>query len=339
LEDVPSVRLRTALAFARAGEGEGVAVLIDVLALVAPEECDQAEDALYQLAGDTAPVVPEGASGDDNKKRREAWSAWWKLNANRVDLSRIKEHGLLGYTLICEMKSNRVYEIDRDGNKRWVIENVPEPIDAVILPGNRVLIAEHAAHRVTERDFQGKILWQKDVHTPFKVQRLPNGHTFIASQNGSSVELDRDRKEIYAIPTVVHGGLPPGVVAACRSRQGNIVRLTGQNKQLCQVLDTTGKEIRSFPLKYATEFLGCLDETPDGRVLIAANTAGKVMEYDRKGKLLREWNVPSVGTVTGLPNGHILASCQSPDRVVEMDRAGNVVWEQKISQVRRARRR
>jgi HEAT repeat protein len=336
--DVPSVRMRTALALARAGEREGVAVLIDVLSLISPEECHQAEDALYQLAGDTAPVVPEGSSGDDNKKRREAWSAWWKVNANRVDLVRIKEHGMLGYTLICEMTSNRLYEIDRDGNRRWAIENVPGPIDAVVLPSNRVLIAEHNAHRVTERDFQGKILWQKEVDTPFKVQRLPNGHTFIASQNGPSVELNRDRREIYAISTVP-GGIPPGVLAACRSRQGNIVRVTSQNKQLCEVVDTTGKQLRSFPLKYPIEFLGCLDEMPDGRVLIAANTVGKVMEYDSKGKLVREWNVPSVATATGLPNGHILAATESPARVVEMDRSGNVVWEQKNCQARRARRR
>jgi HEAT repeat protein len=226
LEDVPSVRLRTALALARAGEREGVTVLIDVLALLSAEEYNRAEDALYQLAGDTAPTVPDGASGDDKKKRREVWAAWWKLNASRVDLGRMSDHSLLGYTLICDTGANRVYEIDRQGKKRWAIDNVQNPIDAVILPGNRVLIAEYGAGRVTERDFQGRIVWQRGAPGPVKVQRLPNGHTFIASQKWPIVEVDRDGKEVYTIPN-------GGFLAACRSRQGNIVCVNNQN---CQIL-------------------------------------------------------------------------------------------------------
>jgi hypothetical protein len=93
-------------------------------------------------------------------------------------------------------------------------------------------------------------------------------------------------------------------------------------------------------LKYQTNSLGCLDVMSDGRILIASNNVGKVMEYDSKGKLLREWDVPAVTTVTGMPNGHIIASSQAPRRVVELDRAGKVVWEQLISNnAYRARRR
>jgi hypothetical protein len=112
--------------------------------------------------------------------------------------------------------------------------------------------------------------------------------------------------------------------------------VTGQN---CQILDTTGKQIRSFPLKYQTGSVGCLDVMSDGRVLIAAYQPGKVMEYDNKGKLSREWEVPAVVSVTGLPNGHILACSHSPNRVIELDRAGKVVWERTTNQIHRARRR
>jgi hypothetical protein len=78
----------------------------------------------------------------------------------------------------------------------------------------------------------------------------------------------------------------------------------------------------------------------DGRILFASNNMGKVMEYDGRGKLLHEWDVANVATVTGLPNGHILASCHtSPNRIVEVDRAGKIVWEQQVNNAYRARRR
>ncbi|MGH7225586.1 MAG: hypothetical protein ACRELF_20405, partial [Gemmataceae bacterium] len=312
---------------------EGVAVLIDLLPLLSAEVCGQAEDALYQLAGDTAPSVPAGAAADDNKKRRDAWAAWWKVNANRVDPARMSAHSWLGYTLICDNRANRVYEIDRHGKQRWSINNVSSPLDAVVLPGNRVLVAERGRGHVTERDFQGKIVWQKQAAGAVNVQRLPNGHTFIASFAGAIAEVDRNGKEIYTIPKV-----PGNVLAAYRSRRGEIVCVTNDNQ--CRFLDTTGKQLRIFPVKYPLGSMGCLDVRRDGRVLIAAFRAGKVMEYDSQGKLLHEWDVPQVLTATGLPNGHILASRQNRNRVViELDRAGKVVREQTINQAYRARRR
>ena len=85
------------------------------------------------------------------------------------------------------------------GNKRWVIDNVPGPIDAVVLPANRVLIAEHNANRVTERDCKtGEIIKDSEwsIQLPCACRRLPNGNTFIAGRNGM-VEYDRNRKEVF----------------------------------------------------------------------------------------------------------------------------------------------
>jgi HEAT repeat protein len=115
-EDTPSVRLRVALALARAGERQGIAAAVELLPLLSAEECEQAEDVLYQLAGDTAPALPEGAA-DDRKKRRDAWAAWWKTNATRVDPHRLSERRWLGYTLISDDK--RLLEVDRRGKIPW----------------------------------------------------------------------------------------------------------------------------------------------------------------------------------------------------------------------------
>ncbi|HTU90121.1 MAG TPA: hypothetical protein VMF69_08610, partial [Gemmataceae bacterium] len=329
-EDEPSVRLRLALAIARAGEREGVSVLIDLLPLLAAEEYDQAEEGLYQLAGDTAPEMPKGAESDDKKKCRDAWAAWWKVNAGRVDLGRLTVYRFLGYTLICQ--DNRVLEVDRQGKTRWSIDNLAFPTDAWVLPGKRVLITEWNISRVTERDWKGNVLWKKEglPNNTVYAQRLPNGNTFIAIRDGTMLEVDRTGKEIYKINKI------PGTMYAYRSRQGSIVCLT---QKQCLVLDTTGKQLHHFAIKYPVVPRGGLDLLPDGLILIASEQAGKVMEYDSQGKLLREWDVPQVTTATGLPNGHVLASSPNGNRVVELDRAGRVVWERTFGQVYRARRR
>jgi HEAT repeat protein/outer membrane protein assembly factor BamB len=329
-EDVPSVRLRLALALTDVGEREGIAVLIELLPLLSEELFVQGEDALYQLAGESAPKMPEGADSADKKKHREAWAAWWKFNAKRVELGRVTVRPTLGYTLICD--ENSVQELDRHGKTLWKIDNAGSPIDTWMLPGNRVLIAEWGTNRVTERDRKGTVLWEKTgLNAPANAQRLPNGNTFIALKDGAMMEVDRAGKEIYRIANI------PNVTAGYRSRQGAIICVS--NNQ-CLFLTTAGKQLKSFPLKYPGTHVGCLDVLPDGRILIASNSAGKVMEYNRQGKLLCEWDVPNVTTPTGLPNGHILVSSQGGNRVAELDRKGKVIWERtNIPSPYRARRR
>ena len=73
----------------------------------------------------------------------------------------------------------------------WQINNLLFPLDAQLLGEDRVLVAEYHGNRVTERDLKGAIIWSKQMNSnPHNVQRLPNGHTLIAT-NISVVEVDR----------------------------------------------------------------------------------------------------------------------------------------------------
>jgi HEAT repeat protein len=334
-DKAPGVRLHVALGLARAGEREAVLVLINLLAVLPVEETWQIEDVLFVLAGDAPPQVSAGDKPDERKKRRDVWAAWWKANADRVNLAWLNDPPLLGYTLVCDTSGrNRVFEIDRKGKQRWAIENVVDPVDVVVLRGQRVLIAEWGADRITERNLQGKVLWEKKVRQPCNVQRLANGNTWIALEGGAILEVDRAGKEVMTIPSV-----PGGVRAARRSRRGDIFCLT-QNEQ-CLLLDATGKQLASFATTgHGKNSQGCIDLLANGHVLITCSTIGKVMEFDRQGKKRFEWDVPGVLTASALPNGHILAACQRMHRVCEMDRAGKIVWEYKnAGNPHRARRR
>ena len=321
-----SVRLKAALALARAREKEAVPVLIGLLTALSAEEVGQAEDALYQLAGDSAPKETAGEEAAQRKKYQAAWSDWWKANGQRVDLTRLTDRTWYGYTLICD--ANRVYELDRHGKERWTLD-VPQPIDAVVVARDRVLVAEWNGNRVTERDLKNNIVWQKRVGSnPTNVQRLPNGNTFIATTNAGLVEVDRTGKEVYAI-----NKLPTNVVAAYRSPRGPVVCLLGNGQ--CVLMDTTGKELRSFACPGGGA--GCIDVLPNGGLLVVRQN--KVAEYDSEGKKLRELDAVNPTTPSGLPNGHVLVSSQGGSRVVELDRAGKVVWEHNGQACYRARPR
>lgn len=333
-EDVPLLRLQLALALARAGEREGIAVLINLLPLLSADECTRVEEALHLLAGDTAPEMPVLEKSEDKHKRRDAWAAWWKINAGRVDLSRLHGKPSLGYTLICDTGLNRVFEIDRNGKTLWIIRELQTPVDAVVLPGNRVLIAEYNVNRVTERDFKGKILWQKQVRQPVCVQRLANGHTFIASdQGGGFREVDRTGNDIYTIQNT-----PKGVRAAYRLLNGPIIYLTGSGE--CVLVDTTGKRLKSFHTNHAPTDVGIIDLSPNGRILVSQQRNNKVVEYDVEGKKIHEVDAPQVATATALPNGHFLVASYQSKRIYELDRSGKIVWEYKnAGHAYRARRR
>ncbi|MHB1425391.1 MAG: HEAT repeat domain-containing protein [Gemmataceae bacterium] len=331
-DDSSLVRMRVALALALARDKDGVPVLIDLLTVLPGEHVGQVEAVLYQLAGDTAPEVSLGAEPAEKKKCRDAWVAWWKVNAGRVDLARLTANPMLGFTVICDMQMGRVYEVDRAGKERWSITGLSWPNDAVVLPNNHVLISEYQANRVTERDFKGNIVWQKGLgDNPINVQRLRNGNTFIATDS-YVVEVDREGKELY---TLRNGQM---FNAAYRlPNNGAIVCL--QNDQ-CVLMDTTGKVVSSFQSNYGRMQMAGLDVLSNGHILVTQMRRGKVVEFDSSGKALAEVNAPGARSATGLPNGHILVTSQANQRVFEVDRAGKVVWEVKASgPVVRARRR
>lgn len=333
--DAPVIRLRIALALARAGSREGVATLIDLLAVLPDDEAGLAEEALCQLAGDTAPDLMPGTEKTARNKYRAAWAAWWKVNADRVDLARLSTPLSLGYTLICDTGNNRVYEIDRHGKERWAIENVQYPFDACMLPGNRVLIAEYRGGRVTERDLKGNIVWENQGGgRPVSVQRLRNGNTLIGTLNGGVHEVDRAGKEVATFNDV-----PGDVTAAYRTRKGVTVCLSRLGQ--CVLFDAAGKQIKNFSVEAGKGGnLGGLDVRPDGHLFIVqGRRGGKVTEYDGEGKKLREFDAPNATTATALTNGHILVASQGGQRVYELNRAGKIVWEYKGGSPYRARRR
>src|SRR5439155_1536407 len=86
---------------------------------------------------DPAPDAALGESETSRRAARDAWAAWWKKNADKVDLAKLADVPReRGFTLVVQMdlpakgKGGRVVEYDRDGKVRWQIEGLQTPRDA-----------------------------------------------------------------------------------------------------------------------------------------------------------------------------------------------------------------
>jgi hypothetical protein len=331
----PALRLRVALALLEARRGEALPALIDLVRDLPARDAWQAEDALRRVAGEQAPrlAVDRDTPG---AKARDAWRAWWERHGKGLDLARLdlKPH-VLGYTLLCQMDprgtNGRVMELGPDKEVKWEIGGLRYPVDAQVIRPDRVLIAEYLNRRVSERDFKGNVVWEKQVDLPIACERLPNGHTFVATRRGLVV-FDRDGKEVF---TYHHS--TTSISAARRLPDGRMLLVSGGQ---CVLLDRGGKAVKSFHVGVVYPLGGNIDILPGGRVLVPEYSQNRVAEYDLSGKLLWQANVSFPTSAVRLANGHTLAVSMREKRVVEVDRDGKEVWSHTAEgQLWRARKR
>jgi hypothetical protein len=324
------VRLRSAQGMLALKYKEAVPVLLALLEAEPAAVAVQAEELLRQLAGETAPTQSVADSGDARKKAQEAWATWWRDQGDRIDLARpLAGRAYLGLTLVAELSSgrrlgnHRLWEFDASDRVRWETSEPVNPIDARILPNNRILVAEYGANRVTERDRSTwQVIWEKKTtNLVVSCQRLASGNTFIATYNSGIMEVTPEGREVYNFNPAPNGN---GIVNALKLRSGTIACITAQG-QLLEV-DSTGRQLRSTMLENAGGWNG-LEELPDGRLLVALQLTGKVVELDSQRKQV--WECPAPGAVHAvrLPNGHTLVAGGNTQKLFEVDRGGKIVWE------------
>jgi HEAT repeat protein len=323
-----SVRLRVALALARQRERAAIPVLLDLISQVTlPEDDRLLDDYLGRLSeGLTRPTVPEGSGEDARKKRHAEWVKWWKENDARVALPRFDEDPNLevlrnsGLTLVILNGNGTVIAYDADFRIRWQLTKLSSPFDAQVLPGDRVLVAEHDMRRVTERNLQGDILWEKKLPgTPMQVERLSSGNTFIVCRD-RILEVTRTGREVFSIPRPTSD-----VYTARKLRDGSIACLSSQGRYFR--MDTRGRELSGFRLTNGLGHLGN-ELLPGGGALIPIAWQNKITEYDREGKVVKEVSFAQPASVQRLNNGGLLiVNQQWPPRLMEVDRAGQVIHE------------
>jgi hypothetical protein len=328
-----SVRLQVGLTLADLGDREALPALIRLLDVLSRRRLWPVEELLYRVAGDKAPAVGMGDSAETRRGFRDAWLDWWREHGATADLKTPSDPGFLDYTLIVLLDRGEVLELDGDDKPRWQVDKLAFPLDAQVLPGDRLLVAENMGGRVTERHRSGAVLWQKEVEAPLVAQRLPNGNTFIANAR-DMIEVDRDGAVVFAYTR------PEGerIMRAARLPNGDIACVLMTQRFVR--LDRTGRELQNFRVAVSTSG-GRIDVLANGHVLIPQMARNVVVEYDTKGNGV--WTYPARDPIAAvrLPNGNTLITCMTDKRAVEVDAVGKTVWQYQgtDSRVTRAFRR
>jgi hypothetical protein len=334
------VRLRVGLALVSARDKEAVPVLIRLLDELPLEQTGLVMSLLDRLAGDTVPPVTPGSDAASRRKYREAWEAWWKDRQAKIEPAQLERATrTLGFTLVVLLDLGIIEDLDTTNRVRWKIDHVEKPLDVQLLPGeDRVLIAEHEANRVSERNLKGEIVWKQAVEGPLAAQRLPNGNTFITTQT-QLLEVDKNGKEVFSYVR------PDGAqfMRATKLRNGDVACIINLGVQRFVRLTPAGrglKEVKSWGVQVRTSG-GHLDVLPNGHVLIPEMDNNRVVEYDADGQNVWEVTVDQPIAAVRLPNGNTLITLYRQKSAIEVDRAGKEVWQFKTegSKVSRAYRR
>lgn len=325
------VRFEAAAGLARAGDKKAVAILLALLDDGPFTLGCQSEFLLRLLADGHGPKASlDQDTPTVRHECRHAWKAWWEKHRQHIDLSRLRrEKPRHGLTLLCESdeESSRVWEYGQGGQSCWEILDAGGAHDAQPLPGGRVLIAEHDANRVTERDHTGKILWQeRTTDPPIACHREADGRTLIVTY--------RELFEVRADHRIVFRHTDRRDFRdALRLPNGHILYITSDG--VLEIRDALCEHaIRTIELEQHAEgarYRARVELLPNGRYLLTLGGCDRVVEVDEAGKIRWQHTVRSPMAAMRLRNGHTLIACFEDRCVLEVDRAGKEISKQSLS--------
>lgn len=324
------VRFEAAAALAHFGDKKAVAVLIALVGEGPFTLACRSEYLLRLLADEHGPEL--SLDRDEPAIRRDcrsAWAKWWKEQGVRVDFARLKnEEPPQGFTVVCEYgeDGSRVWEWAQGGQTCWEIRRLEGAQAVQMLPNGRVLIAEHDANRVSERDRQGKIYWQEQTPgNPIACQRQANGNTLIATYK-ELYEVTPDHKRVFR-----HSDRRD-FRDALRLQNGHILYVTGDGT-LVEYDAACEHLLRTIEPKFYAEgakFRARVEPLLNGRYLLTLGGSHRVIEINNTGNIRWEYSIRSPMSAIRLRNGHTLIASSEERCVVEVDRAGKEINKQPL---------
>lgn len=315
-------------------------VLIDHMSYLDEPAFFLAEDIGYRMGEAGAPEPAPVLSSLDRERRMTAWKSWWIARKEKPITLRepLAPGGPGGSTMVVILDHGKIIDLDTNKKPRWQINDLEFPLDAQLLPGPRVLVAEHNADRVTERDIKGRIRWAKGFAQPLAAQRLASGTTLIAGQNGFT-EVDLNGQDIVSWS-------PPGdekIMKLQRRADGftAVVLQVGEVPEKTRLvwLDRALRERATFPVQVRKSG-GRVDILPGDHVLLPEHDNNRIAQFDASGRVVWQAEFEQVVACVVTPTGTIMANTGTNRGAVEFDRNGKELWNfQADTRVTRAWRR
>ncbi len=322
----PLVRLRLGEGLASVGDKIGVSAVIAALKDLPMEDAWDAEDLLGRVAGDKAPTERVAADAESRAKAIKAWTAWWDDNKAGVDLAKVDFGGREGGNLLVVEQWNaakgggRVFEADRALKPRWELTRLNYPNYATVLRNGNVLMIEQTS-TITERDRKGTILTNIGFGQAIYADKTPEGNIFVGCHNGVFI-FDKAGKQIFQQYYNINS-----LVAVKRFKDGGwaYVSYSGHYTRY----DKGGKQVKTFNLPWATFGINGAEILPNDRCVVSVSNFNKVICYGPDTKPQWEVPLTSPMYPTATPGGNILVAGEGSTKILEIDRRGKVVKEMK----------
>ena len=208
--------------------------------------------------------------------------------------------------------------------------------------GHRFALADYSGHKVCIVGADGKVEWEYKTGTANDIWVLPNGNVLFNTGSGVlEVTPDKEIAFEYKSKGEVFScqRLPNGNTFIAECSEGNLIEVDPSGKIVKKVellahlpepppKDKKGRKSKG---KGGHAFMRNARKLSNGNYLVAHYGGKKVVEYDSKGKAVRE--IPAPGgphSVIRLPNGNTLIACGDRDtkgKILEIDPAGKTVWK------------
>lgn len=355
----PMVRLRAAQGLLAGQDRAALATLVALLDEAEVQVSWQAEELLHWAAGDTAPDVVVGAGSAPVRRRcRIAWERWQREYGPGLDLTLLdrgaRRPGLVLGVAGAGFSRARLILLGCDGRPRWhadldlhekhresprrpkgaarapqvEIDDYGRIQEVHLLPGNRLLVAEDGALRVTERDLDGSIVWEYRTRLSVRAcRRLPSGNILVVS-TFDGAELSAEGKELRR-REFQHDGRFQLEAVQCTNTGGIIclaIPLGGKPRNTECLLEydlASGRRLREVPLARPFE--------PHPWVRMQQLAGGCCLLAEAQGSHLVDATGRSLGTSPPgyqyvLRSGNRLRAHHAM-RVVEETPDGRLLWE------------
>ena len=217
-------------------------------------------------------------------------------------------------------------------------------------PPRRLLAADDSTHRLAIVAPDGSLAWEMQVGAIHDAWVLPNGNVLLQQGWTKIVEVTRDKRTVWEYDAQAmngNAGQRVEVHAFQRLANGLTMIVESGPARIIEV-DKQGKIHREVKLKVnhpsAHSDTRLVRKLGGGHYLAAHESDGTVREYDAKGSVVWEYEVPlfgkepkgghgpeafgnSVFSATRLPNGNTLIGAGNGHSVLEVTPKKEIVWQ------------